>query len=112
MTSEKVTLPNNFITDPLNIVVEHIPRDEGNVAVASDWVKLCGLDRYNSANVPLVGLYVESDEILGQESVKASWDMFTGKLKAKNMQMKNFTDDTDNWIAPFITFLMPNLGVP
>ena len=102
-----VTLPVNFESDPLVVIQRDIPRDNGDETMASDWVAKCGLDRYTSANVPWVGLFIDNSSSMYEYQVAASRDLFINKLNAKNIQYKKVVNEEENWIEPFMTTLVP-----
>lgn len=102
-----VSIPNNFKSDK-NVVYEFgIPRDNGDVSLASDWVSKCRLDRYTSANVGWVGLFVDTSGSMDESEIIASRDVFIKKLKAMNIQVHEVTNKEENWIEPFMTTLAP-----
>ncbi|KAL7570788.1 hypothetical protein ACA910_014417 [Epithemia clementina (nom. ined.)] len=103
-----VNLPRNFVKDFNQITRYNVRRDNGVVALAEDWVDLCGLSKYTSVkNVGTVALLVVEDDSLKRSEVAASLTKFRSSLNAKNISTNEVFTATENWIEPFTNFTTP-----
>ncbi|KAL7470077.1 hypothetical protein ACHAXS_010314 [Conticribra weissflogii] len=103
-----VTVPENFLSDPLAVKIDNIRRDSGDILKAEDWVTLCGLQTYTSANVPWVALFIDNSSSMYEWQVKASRDFFYANLTSMGIGVKKVVNTKENWIAPFLTELVPD----
>ena len=99
--------PANFTSDPRVTIVYDIVRDNGVASNAMDWVDLCGLDIYTSANVPFVGLFIDDSGSMREFQVAASRDLFNKTLAANGITIQKVVNGNENWILPFLTTLTP-----
>ena len=103
---DDITLPVGFESDPLVVIEWNIRRDIGDESMVSNWVAKCGLDRYTSTNVALVGLFIDASSSLYEVEVAAGRDMFINNLNAKNIQVMKVVSFDEDWISPFLTVLV------
>jgi hypothetical protein len=101
--SGSVDTPHDFLKDNLVIVHYDVAKDFGDTSLADDWAALCGLDVYTSANVPVVGLFVDDSGDKHKDMVSASRNLFYKDMKAKGITVKEFVNSEENWILPFLT---------
>lgn len=85
--------------------VNAVNRDNGNVALASDWFALAGL-----ATVPSgqgVFLFVDNSGSMTTATVQASYNLFFSKCSAASLPVSVVTNPDERYIQPFISALIP-----
>jgi len=107
-----VDAPDSFHCDNNTLASYFIRRDNGVVSLAEDWVTLCGLDRYTSANVEWVGLFIDDSGSMREGEVSASRDLFYSTLARNGIQVRKVVNTMENWIKPFMTTLVPSSMPP
>ncbi|KGG90847.1 hypothetical protein P245_15485 [Comamonas thiooxydans] len=99
------TLPLYTPQDPGPNFIGPIPvaRDEGNVALRSDWYGLCGLDELpmNSS----IALFVDNSGSMTTGTVQASYDYFMQRLQERNISVVVVENDDEDYITPFNRYL-------
>ena len=98
--------PPNFQNDTNTVLQYNITRDNGNMALADDWVHLCDLDSYTSEDVPSVGLFVDDSGSMTKSEVYASYNKFFNDMAAQGIRVKEVVNTQENWILPFMTTLV------
>ena len=103
-----MNIPSEFLNDPKTVVHYNVKRDNGMTSNREDWVKMCGLDKYTSANVQWVGLFIDDSGSLKEHEVSKSRDLFYSELEKRGIQVRKVVNEKENWIKPFMTTLVPN----
>ena len=101
--------PQNFQDEVAagTVTLEYdVARDDGDAMAAEDWFSLCGLDKFTTANVPFVGLFVDDSGSLNVADVQASLTLFFQSAANAGLTVKNVTNPQENWIDPFLTTLV------
>lgn len=80
-----------------------VNRDESRVDFVSDWYALCGLDLVpDNAHI---ALFIDTSGSMSLDTVKASYDLFMGKLAARGIQIVTVYNGEEDYITPFNAFL-------
>ena len=80
-----------------------VNRDDGNVELASDWYKLCKLDEVPDGSK--IALFLDNSGSMTTATVQASYDLLLSKLQERNISVLVITNDNEDWISSFDTFL-------
>ena len=111
ITPSVIGVPPNFEADSEAIYVEDVPRDcdrsGQNCAAAQDWLSLCGYDNIQASTVEFLGLFVDNSGSMTQVEVQPSIDLLTSNLNNKGISISEVVNTNENWIAPFLTSLVP-----
>ncbi|MEB5964532.1 phage tail protein [Comamonas testosteroni] len=80
-----------------------VARDEGNVALRSDWYDLCGLDALpmNSS----VALFVDNSGSMTTGTVQASYNYFMQRLQERSISVVVVENGDEDYITPFNRYL-------
>lgn len=95
-----------FPTDPsfLNdtrAVTAYVNRDEGNTALASNWLDECGFTNLATNGVDYVGLFVDESGSMDRYTVRASLTKLFRDLEAIDVTYCTVANDEEDWITPF-----------
>lgn len=80
-----------------------VNRDDGVVANASDWYKICNIDDLPEGSS--IALFIDGSGSMTQATVQASYDAFIAKLNEKNITITTVSNTQEDWITPFLVDL-------
>jgi hypothetical protein len=99
-TIDQVNLPIGY-----NGTVSLVNRDNGNVALRSDWFALAGFGTLPSGQQ--VFLFVDNSGSMTTNTVLASYNLFLSKCSAAGLPVASVTNTAERYIQPFINALVP-----
>jgi hypothetical protein len=106
-TSPEITLIDSSYLGSRNVGKTfgpiNVSRDGGNVAYASDWYTICGLDKLPDGSK--VALFIDNSGSMTTNTVRASYNLFVQKLQQRNMDIIVVENGSENWIVSFNTIL-------
>jgi hypothetical protein len=80
-----------------------VNRDNGNAADATDWYKICNIDDLPEGSS--IALFIDNSGSMRTSTVQASYDAFIAKLNEKNITVTTVTNNSEDWITPFLVNL-------
>ena len=80
-----------------------VNRDGGTVADATDWYKICKIDDLPEGSS--IALFIDTSGSMTLQTVRASYDAFVAKLNEKNITITTVTNNSEDWITPFLVDL-------
>ena len=80
-----------------------VNRDDGVVANATDWYKICNIDDLPEGSS--IAMFIDDSGSMTEATVQASYDKFIAKLSEKNISIITVTNASEDWITPFLTDL-------
>ena len=80
-----------------------VNRDNGTVANATDWYKICNIDDLPEGSS--IALFIDGSGSMTQATVQASYNAFVAKLNEKNITITTVTNGDEDWITPFLVDL-------
>ena len=80
-----------------------VNRDNGNAANATDWYKICNIDDLPEGSS--IALFIDTSGSMTLQTVRASYDAFVAKLNEKNITITTVTNNSEDWITPFLVDL-------
>ena len=80
-----------------------VNRDNGNAANATDWYKICKIDDLPEGSS--IALFIDTSGSMTLQTVRASYDAFVAKLNEKNITITTVTNNSEDWITPFLVDL-------
>ena len=80
-----------------------VNRDDGVVANATDWYKICNIDDLPEGSS--IAMFIDDSGSMSEATVQASYNKFIAKLAEKNISIITVTDSNEDWITPFLTDL-------
>ena len=80
-----------------------VNRDGGNAADATDWYKICKIDDLPEGSS--IALFIDTSGSMTLQTVRASYDAFVAKLNEKNITITTVTNNSEDWITPFLVDL-------
>ena len=80
-----------------------VNRDNGAVANATDWYKICKIDDLPEGSS--IALFIDTSGSMTQATIQASYDAFVAKLNEKNITITTVTNNSEDWITPFLVDL-------
>ena len=80
-----------------------VNRDNGVVANATDWYKICKIDDLPEGSS--IALFIDDSGSMTQATVQASYELLVSKLAAKNITITTVTNSQEDWITPFLVDL-------
>jgi len=80
-----------------------VNRDSGNAANATDWYKICKIDDLPEGSS--IALFIDNSGSMRTSTVQASYDAFIAKLNEKNITVTTVTNNSEDWITPFLVDL-------
>ena len=93
-------IPSNFASDPKAYGPIAVNEDNGSSSDASDWFTIANLGSLPSGRT--VTYFVDNSGSLTKAKVQASINLLRQKCLAAGLNLVEFTDPNENWIAPFI----------
>jgi hypothetical protein len=99
----KPTTPD-FLSDP-RVVFATVNRDNGNTALASDWLAACNYTDLATSGIDFVGLFVDESGSMTRTTVQASLNKFFADLTAASLTYCSVFNGSEDWITPFDTLL-------
>lgn len=81
----------------------HVNRDQGNVALRSDWYALCSLDE-----LPMNGsiaLFIDNSGSMTTGTVQASYNYFIERLQERGISVVTVENGDEDYITPFNRYL-------
>ena len=99
----KPTTPD-FLSDP-RVVFATVNRDNGNPALASDWLASCNYTDVALSGIDFVGLFVDESGSMTRATVQASLNKFFADLTAASLTYCSVFNPSEDWIIPFNTLL-------
>ena len=98
-------VPSAYQSDPIAYGPTEVRRDYGNTTAVSDWYTLCNLDQLPDGSD--LALFIDTSGSMTLDTVRASYNLFDQKIKARNMNIIRVFNGNENWILPFNTILDP-----
>lgn len=80
-----------------------VNRDNGNESSASDWYTICKLDEVPDNSK--IALFIDNSGSMRTSTVQASYNLLMSKLQARNISVLVITNENEDWISSFDTFL-------
>ena len=80
-----------------------VNRDGGTAADATDWYKICKIDDLPEGSS--IALFIDTSGSMTLQTVRASYDAFVAKLNEKNITITTVTNNSEDWITPFLVDL-------
>ena len=80
-----------------------VNRDNGNTASVTDWYKICKIDDLPEGSS--IALFIDTSGSMTLNTVRASYDAFVAKLNEKNITITTVTNNSEDWITPFLVNL-------
>ena len=80
-----------------------VNRDSGVVANATDWYKICKIDDLPEGSS--IALFIDTSGSMNMSTIQASYDAFVAKLNEKNITITTVTNNSEDWITPFLVDL-------
>lgn len=80
-----------------------VARDEGNVALRSDWYDLCGLDALPMHSS--IALFVDNSGSMTTGTVQASYNFFMQRLQERSISVVVVENGDEDYITPFNRYL-------
>ena len=80
-----------------------VNRDNGAVVNATDWYKICKIDDLPEGSS--IALFIDTSGSMTLQTVRASYDAFVAKLNEKNITITTVTNNSEDWITPFLVDL-------
>ena len=80
-----------------------VNRDSGVVANATDWYEICKIDDLPEGSS--IALFIDTSGSMNMGTVQASYDAFVAKLNEKNITITTVTNNSEDWITPFLVDL-------
>ena len=93
-------IPSNFASDPNAYGPISVNQDDGNTGQASDWFAIADLGSLSPGET--VTYFVDNSGSLTKAKVQASIDLLQQKCLAAGLNLVEFTNPNENWIAPFL----------
>jgi hypothetical protein len=94
----------NFLSDP-RAIFSIVNRDEGDVTLASNWLKVCNYTDLAVSGIDFIGLFIDESGSMSRTTVQASLDKFFMDLNATRLTYCLVYDGSEDWITPFNTLL-------
>jgi hypothetical protein len=85
--------------------VNTVNRDNGNVALASDWFSLANLSIVPAGQT--VFLFVDNSGSMTTATVQASYNLFLSNCSSAGLPIEIVTNTAERYIEPFINALVP-----
>ena len=98
-------IPSNFASDPNAYGPISVNQDNGNTGQASDWFAIANLGSLPAGRT--VTYFVDNSGSLTKAKVQASINLLRQKCLAAGLNLVEFTNSQENWIAPFIGNIEP-----
>jgi len=80
-----------------------VNRDGGDTADVTDWYKICKIDDLPEGSS--IALFIDTSGSMTLNTVRASYDAFVAKLNEKNITITTVTNNSEDWITPFLVDL-------
>ena len=80
-----------------------VNRDNGNPDNITDWYKICNIDDLPEGSS--IALFIDTSGSMTQATIQASYDAFLAKLNEKNITITSVTNNSEDWITPFLVDL-------
>ena len=94
--------PPDFLSDPL-VTFATVNRDEGDPALASNWLTACNYTNLATSGIDFVGLFVDESGSMTRDTVRASLNkLFVDVSAAGVTYCLVYDESSENWITPFI----------
>ena len=110
-----IDTPPNFLADTNKVYVRNLERDcdrDGkNCDAGYDWLSICGLDNISTPTVEIVGLSLDDSGSFTYKEVEPSIERMIYTLENKGIATYYKFMDGENWIADFLTDILPNMSV-
>ena len=90
----------DFLSNP-NVIVATVNRDEGDPALASDWLAACNYTDLSISDIDFVGLYVDETGSMTRDTVRASLNKFYADLTAASKTYCSYFSEAGDWIESF-----------
>lgn len=87
------------------MVFATVNRDNGDPALASDWLGSCNYTDLAVSGIDFIGLFVDESGSMTRATVQASLNKFYADLTAASLTYCSVFDGTEDWITPFDTLL-------
>jgi Dictyostelium (slime mold) repeat len=94
----------DFLSDP-RVTFAQVKRDNGNAALASDWLTACGYDDFSTNGIDFIGLFVDESGSMTRSTVQASLAKLDVDLAAAKLTYCSVFNGSEDWITPFDTAL-------
>lgn len=102
---DMLRVPSAYQSDPIAYGPTEVRRDYGRTSAVSDWYTLCNLDQLPDGSD--LALFIDTSGSMTLDTVRASYNLFDQKIKARNMNIIRVFNSNENWILPFNTILDP-----
>jgi hypothetical protein len=99
--STPFTIPDIWLSNPLDYGPIVVNRDNGNPALLSDWFAIANLNRIQPGGK--VGLFIDNSGSMQTASVQASYNRFMEQVLDRGLGIITVENTNEDYITPFIT---------